>query len=206
MNLFKTSALSAVSVVVRILAMLGLNKVLAIYVGPGGYALVGQFQNFIQMVLSISGGAVNTGITKYTSQYYDNESKRISFWRAGMTITLIASVMTAVVVALISDHLAIFLLHDESYAGVFIWLSITLVLFALNNFFLAILNGRKEVVRYVACSIAGSVFSLIVTFVLVVKFGIYGAFVALATYQSMTFVVTVFMLQVTLAKLYQFYW
>lgn len=193
MNLFKTSALSAVSVLVRILVMLGLNKVLAIYVGPGGYALIGQFQNFIQMVLSVSGGAVNTGITKYTSQYYDNEPKRVSFWRAGMTITLLASGITAVAVALMSDYLAIYLLHDVNFSGVFIWLSITLVLFALNNYLLAVLNGRKEVIRYVLCSVAGNIFSLIITFVLVVKFSIYGAFVALATYQSVTVFITIFL-------------
>jgi PST family polysaccharide transporter len=55
---------------------------------------------------------------------------------------------------------------------------------------LAILNGKKEIQRYVTANIAGSLFALAVTTVMAILLGLYGALVALAIYQSLTFFVT----------------
>ncbi len=64
------------------------------------------------------------------------------------------------------------------------------MLFTFNTLLLAILNGKKEIVRYVVANIAGSIFALVVTTVMAIKLGLYGALVALAVYQSITFFVT----------------
>jgi len=66
-----------------------------------------------------------------------------------------------------------------------------LVLFVFNTLLLAILNGKKEIRRYVIANIAGSLFALMVTTVLAVRLGLYGALLALAIYQSLSFFVTV---------------
>lgn len=46
MNLLKTSFLSSIATVIKILTGFIVNKVLAIYVGPAGIAQIGQLQNF----------------------------------------------------------------------------------------------------------------------------------------------------------------
>ena len=58
---------------------------------------------------------------------------------------------------------------------------------------LAILNGKKEILKLVFANIAGSLFSLIVTGLLAVKLGLYGALVALCIYQSLNFIVTLYL-------------
>ena len=50
MTLIKTSLLNAIAVVIKMLTTLGINKILAVYVGPTGYAALGQFQNAVQMI------------------------------------------------------------------------------------------------------------------------------------------------------------
>ncbi len=57
MTLIKTSLLNAIAVVIKMLTLLGINKILAVYVGPTGYAALGQFQNAVQMITTFGSGA-----------------------------------------------------------------------------------------------------------------------------------------------------
>lgn len=194
MTLIKTSLLNGIAVVIKMLTLLGLNKILAIYVGPSGYAALGQFQNAVQMITTLASGAINTGVTKYTAEYHDDEARQHAVWRTAGTISLIGSLLVATVVIVFNKPLAGWFLKDESLGSVFIWFAATLVFFVFNTLLLAILNGKKEIQRYVTANIAGSLFALAVTTVMAVKLGIYGALVALAIYQSLTFCVTLLLI------------
>ncbi|WP_151802439.1 oligosaccharide flippase family protein, partial [Acinetobacter guillouiae] len=85
MNLLKTSVLNGVAVLIKTATMFLLNKVLAVYVGPAGYAAIGQFQNFIQMVTTFAGSAINNAVIKYTAEYYDDENKQRAIWKTAGT-------------------------------------------------------------------------------------------------------------------------
>lgn len=190
MTLIKTSLLNGIAVIVKMLTLLGLNKILAIYVGPAGYAALGQFQNAVQIITTLASGAINTGVTKYTAEYHEDEAKQQAVWRTAGTIALIGSLLVSVLVAVFNRTLADWFLKDEELGGVFIWFAASLVLFVFNTLLLAILNGKKEIRLYVVANIAGSLFALLVTTVMAIQLGLYGALVALAIYQSIAFFVT----------------
>lgn len=190
MTLIKTSLLNGVAVIIKMLTLLGINKILAVYVGPAGYASLGQFQNAVQMITTFASGAINTGVTKYTAEFHADESKQQQVWRSAGTVALVGSIVTSVFIAVFNKHLASYFLGGIEFGGVFLWFAATLVLFTFNTLLLAILNGKKEVLLYVVANIAGSLFALAVTSVMAVQFGLYGALVALAVYQSVTFFVT----------------
>lgn len=190
MTLIKTSLLNGIAVVIKMLTLLGINKILAIYVGPTGYAALGQFQNVVQMITTFSSGAINIGVTKYTAEYHDDEAKQHKVWRTAGTIALTGSIVTGLLIATFNQYLAVLFLKNSSYGGVFLWFAATLVLFTFNTLLLAILNGKKQIVRYVLANIAGSIFALVVTTLMAIALGLYGALVALTIYQSITFFVT----------------
>ena len=190
MTLFRTSLLNGIAVFIKMLTLLGINKILAVYVGPSGYAALGQFQNAVQMITTFASGAINTGVTKYTAQYNGDEEEQHKVWGTAGTIALAGSLSTAVVIAVLHRSLAIWFLKDPNYGGVFLWFAATLVLFTFNTLLLAILNGKKEIGRYVLANIAGSIFALLATGFMAIEFGLYGALVALAVYQSITCFVT----------------
>lgn len=193
MTLIKTSLLNGIAVVIKMLTMLGLNKILAIYVGPAGYAAIGNFQNAAQMITTFASGAINTGVVKYTAEYHDDEEKQRQVWRTAGTIAVLGSVFTGIGVAVFSKQIAQWFLQDESYNTVFIWFSVTLVFFIFNTLLLAILNGKKEIHRYIIANIAGSLFALAVTSVLAVQFGLHGALTALAIHPSFAFIITLYL-------------
>ncbi|MDM8349797.1 O-antigen translocase [Pseudomonas sp. sp1636] len=194
MTLIKTSLLNGIAVVIKMLTLLGLNKILAIYVGPSGYAALGQFQNAVQMITTFASGAINTGVTKYTAEYHVDEAKQHAVWRTAGTVALIGSLITTVLVIAFNRQLASWFLKDETLGSVFIWFAATLILFVFNTLLLAILNGKKEIRRYVVANIAGSLFALAVTSIMAIQLGLYGALVALAVYQSLTFFVTLLLI------------
>jgi PST family polysaccharide transporter len=91
MNLLKTSVLNGVAVLIKTATMFVLNKILAVYVGPAGYATIGQFQNFIQMIITFSGSAINNAIVKYTAEYHENDELQKNIWQTSGTIIIILS-------------------------------------------------------------------------------------------------------------------
>lgn len=193
MNLLKTSVLNGVAVLIKTATMFLLNKILAVYVGPAGYAAIGQFQNFIQMITTFAGSAVNTAVVKYTAEYHEEKTKQIEVWRTSGTLILIFSTVSALLILIFKNQISIYIFHSNEYSKVLVWFAIFLVFFTFNSFFLAILNGVKEVKKMVVANIAGSIFSLIITSLLAVYYQLYGALIALSIYQSLAFLVTMFL-------------
>ena len=190
MNLIKTSALNGIAVLIKTATMFILNKILAVYVGPSGYAAIGQFQNFIQIVTSFAGGAINTAVVKYTAEYYEDENKQRAIWRTAGSIVLLFSIIIAVLILFFQRQLSVYIFQTDEFQSIFVWFAVFLLFFNFNALFLAILNGKKEILRLVTANIAGSIFSLIVTGLLAFKFNLYGALVALSINQSILFFVT----------------
>lgn len=179
MTLVKTSALNAAAVGVSILTAIGLNKVLALYIGPAGYAVVGQFTNIVAMLVAVTGGVVGTAVTKYTAEFHDAEDQQRAVWRAASRYLLASSAITALVVAVFSEQLATLLLGAASYRVTLIALAATLPLMSLNTLLLAIMNGKKEVTSYVVQGIASTLVGASTSAVLAIRFGLSGALFAI---------------------------
>lgn len=181
---------NGVAVSIKFVSALAINKILALFVGPAGYALVGQFQNAVAIVVTFSTSAVNTGVTKHTAEYFDDLNQQRRIWRTTGTLIIGASVLMALLIALFSTQLAILFLHTPQYQPVFVWLAISLIFISLNGFLLAILNGMKEVRRYVISNIWGSVLGLAIIGVMSWQLGLIGALIALSVNQAAVFFVT----------------
>lgn len=190
MTLFRTSLWNGLAVATRLGSGLILNKILAVYLDPSGYAVIGQFQNAVSVAVTFSTGAIQTGVTKYTAEYGEDRQRLHALWSTAGVITLLTSVLVSVCVALAREPLALFFLKDARLSGVFLWLAAGLTLMSLNSLLLAMLNGRKEVRRFVVSSIAGALVGLALAGVLAWKFGLYGALVALSLSQAVVVVVT----------------
>lgn len=190
MTLIKTSVLNGIAVLVKMFAMLGINKILAMFVGPAGYASIGQFQNAIQMVTMVASGAINTGVTKYTAEYEDDVAKQQALWRTAGTIVLVGTLASAVLIGFFREELGEYFLKMENQGNVFLWFAVNLLAFTGNAFLLAILNGRLEIRRYVIANIFGSIFAFGVVAYMTTRLGLYGALVSLAIYQSLPFFIT----------------
>ncbi|PWE21616.1 O-antigen flippase [Aliarcobacter skirrowii] len=189
MTLIKTSVLTGISTVIKLVSAFVINKVIAIYIGPSGLAIVGQLQNFTSIITTFSNGAISSGIVKYTAEYQDIEEKQKIF-STTIVISLICSLIISIFLFGFSDYLSELILKDVQYSSVFLVFGATIFLFALNMVLISILNGQKEIKKYVLVNIAGSIFSLFFTSVLIMQLNLIGALYALVLNQSVMFFVT----------------
>src|SRR5471032_2515800 len=180
MSLVRTSFLNAIALAVIVGSAMVLNKILAVYVGPAGYAAIGQFQNVISMALSLSGGIIGPGITKGTAEHFDSIEKQHKVWQTALVLTLSGTVLASVILFGAAPWLSVQLLQRADMASVFIGLALALPAIAVNNLLLAVINGKKEIGVFVSANIIGSLLSLLLVGVFTYVWGLHGALLAVA--------------------------
>ena len=201
-DLVKVSFLNAVATVIRMLTGFVSVKVVAAIIGPSGVALLGQLNNFAQILLSVSNGGINAGVTKYTSEFSDSEKDYILYLGTGFWITVVLSVLTSIVLFVGAGYFSQDILHDIKYKSVFYVFGGTILLYALNALLTAVINGFKEYKKYVIANIIGSLVGMIFAVILSIRFGIYGALISTVTFQSIVFFITLGLV----ARSYWFKW
>ena len=192
-DVFKISFLNAIAVFIKMLTGFVSIKAVAYLLGPlgpMGIAMLGQLNNFTNILLAISNGGINNGMTRYIAEYSGSEKKYQQFLGTGFWITAILSVVTGLVLIIGAGFFAETILKDIQYKGVFYVFGGTIILYAFNTLLISVINGFKEFKKYVIANILGSVIGLLFTIVLAVNFGIYGALISAVTFQSVVFVLT----------------
>lgn len=195
--IIKVSSMTSISTAVRMLTAFISTKIAAILIGPSGVALVGQLHNFSSIVMAIATGGINTGVTKYVSEYKNSKNKVRLFISTALRINLALSVIVGVLMILFSSFLSQRLFHTDEYQIVLIIFGFTIVLYALNTLLLSILNGFKEFKKYVIINIFASLTGLVFSVSLIFIFGVLGALISVVTYQSIVVIVTIIMLNKT---------
>jgi PST family polysaccharide transporter len=183
--------LSALATLIKIISGFIINKIVAVYVGPSGLALVAQFQNFVSLVLNLSGNALSTAITKYTAEYYDDTYKKHLLWSASVKITLPISFIFSILNFFYSSSLSLYFFQSINYAYIFKIFALTIPLFLVNTLFMSILNGHRNVKKYISLNMVSSVISLVIVTFLTVYWRIDGALLAIILSQSLVLIVTI---------------
>jgi PST family polysaccharide transporter len=195
MNLAKTSILSAIANVVKIIAGIIITKIIAVFVGPAGLAIIGQLQSLVNVVLLTSGDFLKTAITKYTADFADNDQEKYELWSASAKVMAVLCIFMFCVLNLFSNEISFYFLKTREYSFVLNVLSISLPFFVLNAFLLSILNGQREIKKYIYLNILLSIVSLFIVGTLSYQFGLKGALIAFVTNQSVVLIITIFLLR-----------
>lgn len=191
MTLIKTSVLSFFATSVKMLSALVINKALAVYVGPSGLAMIGQFQSFSQFAVAIAQAGLNTGVTKYTAEYGKDDVRIPLLFSTASKICLFSSMLIGSLIIILSEHSSQYVFKSSSYQYIFVIFGLTIVLFVINNLLLSILNGLKEIKIWFMISVVQSSYGLVITTLLIVFLGVEGGLIALVTNQSVVLLVLI---------------
>lgn len=197
MNLLKTSILSSLAQLIRIFTGVVVTKVIAVLIGPAGVAVIGQLQSLLNLSILLSGDFLKTALLRFTAQYNDSgdDNDVADIWSASLKILIVLSLSISTLLYLFSNEFAIYFLKEESYHIILKTLAFSLPFFVLNSFFLAILNGLKEIKLYIYISILINIVSLIVVCSLSYFYGLKGALFAYVTNQSVVFLLTIYLIR-----------
>lgn len=195
MTLVKTSILSAIATVIKILSGFIVTKVIAVYVGPSGLALIGQLQNFINLVLLASGNFLKTAVTKYTAEYKDNDIKKYEVWSTTLKVAIGLNIVIFIMLFFFVKDISMYLLQSDKYSYILQILAFSIPFFVLNTILLSILNGQRQIREYITLTIMLSIVSLILVVYLSIAYALEGALIAYVTNQSVVLFVTLFYLR-----------
>lgn len=198
MNLVKTSVLTGLQSVVRIASSLVLNKIIAVYVGPSGYAVMGQFQNLITLMTSLSGGVISVGVTKATASLNDDEAaEQHIVWQTAIRFSLWGALVSAAFLFVFKYWLAERVLNQVGMYDVFIWLAVTLPILVLSNILLAIVNGKKETRIFVASNIVGGLLVVAMIIGMTMTSGLHGILISYTLGPVLVLITTVIFVKKT---------
>lgn len=193
MKLKNTVFMSGVITTVRLSTGFLSNKVLAVFIGPAGIALLAQFQSFVNIVTVIATGAVDKGVVKYSSELKENDVERYKMLSTAFILCLVVSIICGIVIVCSSHYLAALLQINLKYIFVFYALAGVLIAYSLNQLLMSLINGVGDINLYTWANLIGSVIGLIFTYFLSVKYGVSGALIAIVAAQSLNFIITLFL-------------
>ncbi|WP_308443163.1 O-antigen translocase [Flavobacterium sp. UMI-01] len=175
-ELFRISSLNSLNIFFRIVTGLVTSKLLAIYVGPSGMALVGNLKNFMSSLESVATLGFQNGIVKYVAEIQDDNEKYKKFITT-VFITLIAVAVTLSVILFFGAHyFSSYIFGDKTeYQFIVRVMALSLPWYSVSVFLLAVINGLQQFKRVIWISIIGNLISFVFTLFLVTNFKVIGA-------------------------------
>lgn len=178
---------------IRMITGLISTSVVAKILGPSGVALLGNLRNFITSLETISVLGFNNGIVKYVAQHNKSEEELKKIISTVFWTLLGASFLVAVLLFSFAKYWNTVVFGSEfDFSIVFRVTALTIPLFALNIFLIAIINGLSEFKKVIYINIAGNLLGFGFTIFMVLQYGINGALLAMAFVPAILFVVSWF--------------
>ena len=177
-KLLGITVMSGVMTLVKIGIGFIIAKLIALYTGPAGMALLGQLQSLVTGVNGIANAPTSTGIVKYTAENSDSYDKCSPWWRASMYYTFIITLCSAPLLIFFSNNIAEWVFHDTGYQWIVIISVLTLPVTSFGTAIISVLNGLQNYKFYILTGLFSAVLSGVIISIMIVLWGIKGALIA----------------------------
>ncbi len=193
--LFKITSLNSLSVIVKIGVGVVSSKVMAVFVGPSGLALVGNFRNFITSIETVSTLGLQNGVVKYVVDAKD-DAPALQKVLATVFNSLAAMVVVLSAGLLLFAHFwSVWLFGPASdFHSVFIALALALPWYAASILLVSVLNGLGQFQQVIRVNLWGNFLGLLVSLVLVWQLHTQGALLSLVIPPALLFFIVFYYL------------
>ncbi|RZJ69418.1 O-antigen translocase [Flavobacterium sp.] len=190
-GLLRATSLNGLSVLVKIAIGFATSKVIAVFLGSSGMALIGNLRNFLTSLEGVSTLGLQNGIVKYVAESKSSQSdlKRVV---STVFLTLICVVIVcSAALFVFADFWGRWIFESEqSYAQVFRIFALALPFYAFSIVLIAILNGLGDYKKVIWANILGNILGLAISIWCIVGYELLGALVAIVLSPSLLFFVS----------------
>jgi PST family polysaccharide transporter len=189
--LIKLASLNSIAIIIKVSGGFLTSKVIAVFLGAEGLALVGNLRNFLSSTQALSTLGLNNGLVKYVSEF---KSNKILLGKTVSTVFLLGFFSTIIVS--LSVYFNAFTISNAvfgenlDYSSIIKIAAIVLPFYVLNVFVTGVLNGLSKFNHIIVIRIIGHVFSAATTIFLIWKAELYGALLAVVIIEVLLFLVT----------------
>lgn len=193
MSFLTVSFWGALNSVFRLACGLAVTKIISVFVGPAGLAILGQFQSVVSLAHNFSNAGITNGVIKHIAEYSSNHHAQARVVQTASAITLLSTAAIAAFLVVFSPWLSFTVLHDADLWTALIALG-ALLLFASGSLSLsAVLNGQQRTFAFFAVQAVASLAVLVLVALMVPSLGLYGAMLAIAASQAFVFAFALFL-------------
>ncbi|MCU8069535.1 O-antigen translocase [Shewanella sp. SM32] len=189
-RLLKVTAMTGLLTLLKMAMGFVIAKVVAIYTGPTGLAMLGQVQSMVGSLNGIINSPVGSGIVRFTAE---NKAQGFDacapWWHASLQWVLIISAITIPSGLLLAPHIAIWLFEDAELTWVVMVTVCVLPLSAIGTLCNSVINGQQLYRRYVSLGIVSALVSGGAMLAMIVLHNIQGALLAAAVQSALIGVV-----------------
>lgn len=160
-------------------------KVVAVYTGPSGMAMLGQIQSLVGALGGIAGSPGGNGLVRYTAEYRESGFDACApWWSASLKWGLGLLVPISLLAALTAEPISELLFDSKDYSWLVLLVSAGLPLSMANAYVASVLNGQENYRRYIGLGLISVVCATAVMLVLIGQAGLNGALAAAALSSS----------------------
>lgn len=173
-------SLNSASVAVSFVLGVVSSKIISIFLGTLGMALMGSFRNFALMVKSVATLGISNSIVKLFVENKEDKKELSVIYSTFFWLFLMISVAMAGIIFLFATPISSFLFYTDSYINPIRFFGLLLPFMVINTFWLAIYNGLEKYKSIVIIQILSNVIVFGVTALLIWKENISGGLFSIA--------------------------
>ena len=185
-RLLKVTAMTGLLTLLRMAMGFVIAKVVAIYTGPTGMAMLGQVQSMVGSLNGIINAPAGSGVVRFTAEYKEQGFDACSiWWRAALQWVLMISAIAIPCGLLFSDSIATWLFQDKSLAWVVMATVSVLPFAAIGTLCNSVINGQQLYRRYVGLGMLSVLISGCIMLAMITLYNIKGALLAAAVQSAL---------------------
>ncbi|MDT8869692.1 O-antigen translocase [Vibrio fluvialis] len=183
-KLLQVSVMSGLLTLLRMSMGFIISKVVAVYTGPSGLAMLGQVQSLVVSLNGVVNAPVGSGLVRFTAEHHRKGFEQCSpWWRASIYWVSMLLALVIPIGVLFSQNIAYWLMKDTSLAWVVVVTVLVLPLSTFGSLCNSVINGQELYRRYVLIGMLSTVISSAFMLLLIITSNISGALLA-ASIQS----------------------
>ncbi len=189
-RLLKVTAMTGMLTLLKMTMGFVVAKVVAIYTGPTGMAMLGQVQSMVSSLNGIINAPAGSGVVRFTAEKHSGGYEACSpWWRASLQWILVLSTILIPIVLLLSESIATWLFQDSAWSWIVKATVVALPFSAIGTLCNSVINGQQHYRRYVTLGMFSAIVSGSVMIGMIIKANVQGALFAAAIQSALIGVV-----------------
>lgn len=185
-RLLQVTAMTGLLTLLRMVMGFVIAKVVAIYTGPTGLAMLGQVQSMVGCLNGIINAPAGSGVVRYTAENKEQGFEACApWWRAALQWVLIISSIAIPLGMLLAKPIASGLFKDASLAWVVVATVCVLPFAAIGTLCNSVINGQQLYRRYVGLGMISALISGGAMLFMIALYNIQGALLAAAVQSAL---------------------
>lgn len=188
---FKITSLNSLGVIIKILTGVIISKLLAVFIGPQGIAIVGNLRDFTKLTLNIGSLSLEKGVLREASKVKGKTNDLKKLTTTLVNLAVLVSLILSSLIIIYSKPISLRVFGSIVYENVIVWAGITLPFFVIQTFLLNIINGIGKYSKIIWINIFAHIANLILMYLLTIRYNLEGSLLSIAFLPVLYLILTI---------------